>query len=257
MEYTCLINFFTENDYVYKEHNGVMHLYLEGTSTGINWIFRKNGNWGEVKIVDGKWKANGLGKWRCDGDSNFVVENTNTNKIFSSADENPNWKDKPQEEESSTNITQFSCVTNGLTSAGISFEIKDNIYVVATLKSGTKWYFYQPKQGTKPWVEVNNKTITLQGTWSCVGESNFQLTRSDGKTYVGGDTSWKESTQTEPTYDKSKFPLKVGSEGPEVAQLQNYLNKIIPFEPLAVNGLFDKKTQDKLIQLQKSLNITK
>jgi hypothetical protein len=140
---------------------------------------------------------------------------------------------------------------------GLSFQIKDNVYVVATLKSGTKWYFYQPKQGTKTWVEVNNKTITLQGTWSCVGESNFQLTRSDGKTYVGGDTSWKETTQTEPTYDKSKFPLKLNSQGPEVAQLQNYLNKIIPFEPLVVNGLFDKKTQDKLIQLQKSLNITK
>jgi len=76
--------------------------------------------------------------------------------------------------------------------------------------------------------------------------------------------SWKpyegnpeENDDDEPTYDKSKFPLKLGSEGPEVAQLQNYLNKLIPFEPLVVNGLFDKKTQDKLIQLQKSLNITK
>lgn len=57
----------------------------------------------------------------------------------------------------------------------------------------------------------------------------------------------------EPTYDKSKFPLKVGIRGPEVAQLQNYLNKSIPFEPLVVDGIFGKKTQDKLIQLQNKL----
>ena len=109
MEYTCLINFFTENEYVYKEHNGVMHLYVEGTISGINWIFRKNGNWGEVENVGGKWKNNSLGKWRCDGDSNFVIENTTTNQIFTSADENPNWKDKPQVEQPVEDLG-FSCI---------------------------------------------------------------------------------------------------------------------------------------------------
>ena len=249
MSSSCLINNFTKKEKQFETRAGIVIRNIsaeriwEFHPNDIGWIHYKNG------VVTDR------GKWECDGEENFKIIDTTKNRIYSS--KTNEWEPYVNSDLPAQLDPAFSCVTQGLTSIGLSFEIKDNIYVVATLKSGTKWYFYQPKQGTKTWVEVNNKTITLQGTWSCVGESNFQLTRSDGKTYVGGDTSWKESTQTEPTYDKSKFPLKVGSEGPEVAQLQNYLNKIIPFEPLAVNGLFDKKTQDKLIQLQKSLNITK
>jgi hypothetical protein len=251
----CVTKYFTKKGTAFTETRGVV--IAVKISDNLTWDFYSGNNLfvafeGGVPYI--------VGKWRCDGDENFIItgdvtkrDGTKKNQTFSSKTPDK-WTDTV---ETTQLDPSFSCVTNGLASMDMSFQIKDNIYVVATLKSGTKWYFYQPKQGTKTWVEVNNKTITLQGTWSCVGESNFQLTRSDGKTYVGGDTSWKETTQTEPTYDKSKFPLKVGSEGPEVAQLQNYLNKLIPFEPLVVNGRFDKKTQDKLIQLQKSLNITK
>jgi hypothetical protein len=219
-----------------------------------------------------------VGKWQCDGDENFTItgivtklDGTKKNQTYSSKDND--WIDIVTDTPSQLD-SEFSCITNGLTSMGKSFQIKDNMYVVADYLMSTgyhaigepekptiKWYFYKPKQGTRTWVEYNqlNKRIDLQGTWSCFGESNFKLTRSDGKTYVGGDTSWKDETQpdttTEPTYDKSKFPLKLNSQGREVEQLQDYLNKLIPFEPLVVNGLFDKKTQDKLIQLQKNLPI--
>jgi hypothetical protein len=202
-----------------------------------------------------------VGKWECDGDENFIItgdvtkrDGTKKNQTFSSKTDK--WTDTVQTTQFDPS---FSCVTNGLTSMDMSFQIKDNIYVVATLKSGTKWYFYQPKQGTKTWVEVNNKTITLQGTWSCVGESNFQLTRSDGKTYVGGDTSWKDETQpettTEPDFDRTKFPLKKGSEGKEVIQLQNYLNKEIPTNPLVIDGIFGDLTHNKLVQVQKNKGV--
>jgi hypothetical protein len=253
----CVTKYYTKNTIKRKSFEENRAGVIVNIDDKIKWDFYSGTQF--VAFDDGVPYA--IGKWQCDGDENFTItgnvtklDGTKKDQTYSSR--NNIWVDVV------TNTTTqldpaFSCVISGLTSMGLSFQIKDNVYVVATLKSGTKWYFYQPKQGTKTWVEVNNKTITLQGTWSCVGESNFQLTRSDGKTYVGGDTSWKETTQTEPTYDKSKFPLKLNSQGPEVAQLQNYLNKIIPFEPLVVNGLFDKKTQDKLIQLQKSLNITK
>jgi hypothetical protein len=90
---------------------------------------------------------------------------------------------------------------------------------------------------------VNGKLFQV-GNWRCKGERDYDVDES-------------KPTQSEPTYDKSKFPLKLDSRGPEVVQLQNYLNKLIPMDPLVVNGIFNKKTQDKLIQLQKNLNLTK
>jgi hypothetical protein len=248
MATSCLMNYFTKNGDDFEITEGGDLTFTIGD--GREWDFYSNKSW--IQFENGGVPTD-YGDWSCDGEENYQIISEKTNRIYLSSKNqwdpyvNPNIPEQLD--------PAFSCVTNGLTSMDMSFQIKDNIYVVATLKSGTKWYFYQPKQGTKTWVEVNNKTITLQGTWSCVGETNFQLTRSDGKIYVGGDTSWKEATQAEPTYDKSKFPLKLDSRGPEVVQLQNYLNKLIPFEPLVVNGIFDKKTQDKLIQLQKNLPI--
>jgi hypothetical protein len=249
MASSCLINFFTKNGKKFETSSGIV---IRNISDKRIWEFHPN-EIGWIHYIDGV--VTDRGKWECDGEENYKIIQTEKNRIYSSR--SGEWTPYVNPDTPAQLDPAFSCVTIGLTSMGLSFQITGNLYVVATLKSGTKWYFYKTKPAVRPWVEVANSKITLQGTWSCVGESNFQLTRSDGKTYVGGDTSWKETTQTEPTYDKSKFPLKLNSQGPEVAQLQNYLNKIIPFEPLVVNGLFDKKTQDKLIQLQKSLNITK
>jgi hypothetical protein len=254
----CVTKFFTKKGTAFTETRGVV---IEvKISDKITWDFYSGNNFvafdGGVPYI--------VGKWGCDGDENFTItgdvtktDGTKKNQTFSSKTPDK-WTDTVTDTPAQLDPA-FSCVVNGLTSMNWSFQIIDNLYVVATLESDRKWFFYQTKPGVRPWVEVINKTISLQGTWSCSGESNFQLTQSGGKTYVGGDTSWKDETQpdttTEPTYDKSKFPLKLDSRGPEVAQLQNYLNKLIPFEPLVVNGIFDKKTQDKLKQLQKNLPI--
>jgi hypothetical protein len=263
----CVTKFFTKKGTAFTETRGVV---IEvKISDKITWDFYSGNNFvafdGGVPYI--------VGKWGCDGDENFTItgdvtktDGTKKNQTFSSKTPDK-WTDTVTDTPAQLD-SEFSCITNGLTSMGKSFQIKDNMYVVADYQMTTglhaigqpekptiKWYFYKPKQGTRTWVEYdyNRQNITLQGTWSCSGESNFKLTRTDGKTYVGGDTSWKEDTQAEPTYDKSKFPLKVGIEGREVAQLQKYLNTLIPLEPLVVNGIFDKKTQDKLIQLQKNL----
>lgn len=257
MYFHCIQEFFSSKGTKYTETEGVV--IAVNIADKITWDFYSDNNFvafdGGVPYI--------VGKWQCDGrDGNFIItgdvtkrDGTRKNQTYSSRIPNT-WTDTVQKGQ----LDSFICVTNALSQYtilsnidGVNFQIKDNLYVVAALNSDTNWFFYQPKQGTKTWVEVSNKTITSQGTWECSGQEKFKITRSDGKTYIAGKQEWEEPTQSEPTYDKSKFPLKLESEGPEVVQLQNYLNKLIPLEPLVVNGIFDKKTQDKLIQLQKNL----
>ena len=230
----------------------------------VEWNFYiSNISGGEFIGIKGDVEYITNGKWQCDGDENFIITGNVTKSDGTKKDQTYSsktnlWVDVVTDTPSQLD-SAFSCVTIGLTSMGLSFQIKDNIYVVATLKSGAKWFFYQTKPGVRPWVEVNNKTMSLNGAWSCLGESNFQLTRSDGKIYVGGDTSWKDETQpettTEPDFDRTKFPLKKGSEGKEVIQLQNYLNKEIPANPLVIDGIFGDLTHNKLVQVQKNKGV--
>jgi hypothetical protein len=263
MDFDCLINNFKEYGDLYREFPKGVVLYINGEDNKDSpvWIFYSNGYWAQYTSDPSQYEGSTrqfLGEWKCDGENHFFINDTGTNKKYSS--KTGEWKPVVPDTLAQLNPS-FSCVTSGLASMGLSFQIKDNRYVVATLKSNTKWYFYNPKPDTKTWVEYdyNTKNITLQGTWSCLGESNFQLTRSDGKTFVGGDTSWKDETQsgttTEPTHDETKFPLKKGSRGPEVVQLQNYLNKQIPQDPLVTDGIFGDKTYNKLVQLQKSTGL--
>jgi hypothetical protein len=256
----CVTKYYTKNTSKrksFEEKSGVG--VIVNMNDKVNWDFYSGGEY--IGYNNGVPYA--VGKWQCDGDENFTItgivtksDGTKKNQTYSS--KTNLWVDVVTDTPAQLDPA-FSCVTIGLTSMGLSFQIKDNVYVVATLKSGAKWFFYQTKPGVRPWVEVNNKTMSLNGTWSCLGESNFQLTRSDGKTYVGGDTSWKDETQpettTEPTYDKTNFPLKKGSEGKEVIQLQNYLNKEIPTNPLVIDGIFGNLTHNKLVQVQKNKGV--
>jgi hypothetical protein len=60
------------------------------------------------------------------------------------------------------------------------------------------------------------------------------------------------SDSNEPSnIDRNNFPLKEGSRGPEVAQLQKFLNNKIVNNPLTIDGVFGPKTKEKLIQFQK------
>jgi hypothetical protein len=249
MEYTCLINFFTENENVYKEHNGIMHLYVEGTPSGINWIFRKDGTWGEVKKVDGKWKSNGTGKWRCDGNSNFMVENTIINKIYSTADETPNWKDKPQVEQPVTDNSDFSCV---LKNKGNAAKVDSNgNYAWFWVDEPNKVIHIFYKKDNK-WVQSKDGTEQFVGRWNC-DEDNHFLIVTDDESYSSRSDNWEEISRVGDSNDS--FPLKFGSKGPNVVKLQKFLNDKIRTNPLTVNGIFDQKTADKLIEFQKKEGI--
>jgi hypothetical protein len=226
-----------------------MHLYVEGATSGINWIFRKNGNWGEVENVDGKWKNNSIGKWRCDGDSNFVIENTTTNQIFTSADENPNWINKSQEEEPSTYSIQFSCIQKN---KGNAAKIDSNgDYVWFWVNEPNKVAHVFSKDGK--WSQTKNNTKQFTGRWNCDEDSHFLIVSDDGKSYSSRSDNWEKVTTVGNLNDS--FPLKFGSQGPNVVKLQKFLNDKIRTNPLTVNGIFDQKTQDKLIEFQKKEGI--
>jgi len=105
-----------------------------------------------------------------------------------------------------------------------------------------------------------------KGTWECNGNENFKIFAGNS-TYMSDIDDWVErppvepepeeepETTTEPDFDRTKFPLKKGSEGKEVIQLQNYLNKEIPANPLVIDGIFGNLTHNKLVQVQKNKEV--
>jgi hypothetical protein len=100
-----------------------------------------------------------------------------------------------------------------------------------------KWYEYK----------ISEKKITRSGRWECTGPSDFKI--------ISGNKEWLSSdlfgwTDIVPESNDS-FPLKFGSRGPNVVKLQKFLNDKIRTNPLNVNGIFDQKTYDKLIEFQK------
>jgi hypothetical protein len=141
-------------------------------------------------------------------------------------------------------------------------ELADRLYTIDESDNSMYVFTFNGDWFYVPMVDGKRVQKSI-GTWECKGNNHFIITTETHTLDSSDDKGWVEKPpveqepeqNTEPTYDKSKFPLKLNSQGPEVAQLQNYLNKLIPFEPLVVNGIFNKKTQDKLMQLQKNLPI--
>jgi hypothetical protein len=99
---------------------------------------------------------------------------------------------------------------------------------------------------------VNEKKITTTGRWECTGPSSFRIISDGNQEWLSSDSlGW---TDIAPEANDN-FPLKFGSKGPNVVKLQKFLNDKISGNPLTVNGVFDQKTQDKLIEFQKKEGI--
>ena len=208
-----------------------------------------------------------IGKWECDGTDNFMFTSgidvggyPASPKAYYSKDKFVE-KEIPQQPEQTTEPgttdleNLFACIENYFKARGVQIETYSDARKVNITPTST-WIFYRPNSDNRQrWIEYENNKVIGRGDWACDGESNFTIKKDGGETFSSQTDD--SDTQSEPTYDKSKFPLKLDSRGPEVVQLQNYLNKLIPMDPLVVNGIFNKKTQDKLIQLQKNLNLTK
>jgi hypothetical protein len=232
-----------------KKLRGQNSLTIMGKS--YTWVFNADktflGKDGEN--ADG---ANYGGTWKCLGNNTFEI----IDKVFGEKyiDNGEGWTDiNPA----------VDCVRKRMNDAGHEFDLLPDCIVKKNPSQGKYTYFYNNKVYLFMKKEGNNFVRKDIGTWECDGERHYKIfSKTYSNTFSSKTGEWTDGIPTsapteEPTYDKSKFPLKVGSRGPEVVQLQNYLNRLIPFEPLVVNGLFDKKTQDKLTQLQKSLNLIK
>jgi hypothetical protein len=269
MDFDCLINNFKEYGDLYKKFPKGVVLYInrEDNKDSPVWIFFSNGYWAQYTSDPSQYEGSTrqfLGDWECDGESHFFINDRDKNEKYSS--KTGDWEPVVTDTASQLNPS-FSCVTSGLASMGKTWKIGKDKSIVADMGVGAggmlyyRWYFYPPKENRNSWVEYNllDKKVTLSGTWSCLDSTNFKLTRSDGKTYTGGGSGWEDPTApestTEPDFDRTKFPLKKGSEGKEVIQLQNYLNKEIPANPLVIDGIFGDLTHNKLVQVQKNKGV--
>lgn len=213
------------------------------------YIFNKDKSWiGRFKENTPSETWTESGTWKCVGDNSYEILEDN-------------YREKYTPESGWVQIDKtFSCVYKFFNDNKKPFTFSSD-KLVRVVSWGTR-YFYKSKQFVDIKTIDGKSVADDSGTWECDGERNYKLISKKSGVFSSKTGEWTDGIPTsapteEPTYDKSKFPLKVGSRGPEVVQLQNYLNRLIPFEPLVVNGLFDKKTQDKLTQLQKSLNLIK
>lgn len=139
----------------------------------------------------------------------------------------------------------FSCIEKN--KEGKNLVIKQNFIM---FRVGEVYWAFNINGG---WNQVKGGEILYKGKWKCDGESEYLIFADDGETYISKYNKWVKPN-LKPKSDDS-FPLKKGSEGPNVVKLQKFLNNKISKNPLTVNGVFDQKTQDKLIEFQKKEGI--
>jgi hypothetical protein len=178
--------------------------------------------------------------------------------------------------------TKFDCIEKWV-KANPEYKIyefpndKDSRSYVVVWQTDIKKYWGFFEDGAHAYYNVSSlgKKPMKIGKWQCDGTDNFMFTSgidvggypASPKAYYSKDgfvekeipqpeTTTEPEQTTEPKADDS-FPLKLRSEGPNVVKLQKFLNDKIPGNPLTVNGVFDQKTADKLIEFQKKEGIIK
>lgn len=209
------------------------------------WQFFKDNQW--TKLINNSMMERG--DWECDGVDGFIII-SRLGKTWKTSD--PTWKVTPSEPDQTTEPEQttegnpiFNCVKNYY--GDFEQELR------ADLRNKTKYnYFRDYMQIVDPrgddyenfftdgkYEYYVNGNLFQQGSWTCKGERDYDVVDSDN-----------------PVADDS-FPLKQGSKGPNVVKLQKFLNDKIPSNPLTVNGIFDEKTKNKLIEYQKKEGIVR
>jgi hypothetical protein len=141
-------------------------------------------------------------------------------------------------------------------------ELNDRLYTIDKSDNVMYVFTFSGDWFALPIID-GKREIKSQGTWECKGNNNFIITSGDymfdsevGPPWVEKPPVDQEPEQsTEPNFDRTKFPLKKGSECKEVIQLQNYLNKEIPENPLVIDGIFGDLTHNKLVQVQKNKGV--
>lgn len=145
-------------------------------------------------------------------------------------------------------------------------EMTDRLYTIDESDNSMYIFTFNGDWFVKQLVD-GKWTQKSEGTWECKGNNHFIITTETHMLDSSDDKGWVEKPpveqepeeepeqSTEPNFDRANFPLKKGSEGKEVIQLQNYLNKEIPADPLVIDGIFGDLTHNKLVQVQKNKGV--
>jgi hypothetical protein len=219
-------------------------------------IMRQNATWvfnadktflGKADENDGGHNYGGT--WKCLGNNTFEII---------AKEYGAKWIDN---EKGWTDINPaVDCVRRRMNDEGYEFDILPDSIIQKNTSEGKYRYFYNNNVYLLMMKEGNNFVRKDTGTWECDGERNYKIfSKTNSKTYSSKtgqltDTIPAATTTTEPKANDS-FPLREGSEGPNVVKLQKFLNDKIPSNPLTVNGRFDEKTKNKLIEYQKKEGI--
>lgn len=208
------------------------------------WAFYEDTTW--KNKVDNKIAESGV--WECEGTKGFSVISEN-NKIWKTSD--PAWK--PYEKPTADPENIFACIENHFKEKGVEIITLGEAKGVR-ISPTSLWLFYPPNSDDRQrWINMENSVVTERGDWACDGDSNFTIKKDGGETY-SSQTGDSDSDTSDPE-EASDFPLKFGSEGPKVVQLQHFLNEKGTGPNLVTDGIFGNKTKDKLVQYQKDNNL--
>jgi hypothetical protein len=213
--------------------------YPQVDNTRLTWFFYDNGKWVSMETTPNSTKKEDSGTWECNGNENFKIFAGN----FTYMSDIDDWV------ESTTDDSDFSCI---LKNKGDKAKIDSNgesAWFWVDEPNRIAHIFY--KKDNK-WIQSKNGVEQFVGRWNC-DEDNHFLIVTDDESYSSRSNNWEEISRVGDSNDN--FPLKLKSEGPNVVKLQKFLNDKIPGNPLTVNGIFDQKTADKLIEFQKKEGI--
>ena len=244
MEFNCIIKNFNSRGDKFGEYPNYVILYLDGTYRGDLYYFGKDGLWSELTNDTGKPVVVASGTWECDGENDFKIINKTKNSLYSSKT-NGVTPITPEQSQNS-----FSCIQKNKGNAAKVDSNGDYVWFWVDEPNKVAHIFY--KKDNK-WVQSKDGTEQFMGRWNCDEDNHFLIVSNDGQSYSSRSDNWEKVTTVGNLNDS--FPLKFGSQGPNVVKLQKFLNDKIRTNPLTVNGIFDQKTADKLIEFQKKEGI--
>jgi hypothetical protein len=245
----CLKKLATKKGYTYNEESNYLRMVFpkDGTKKDL-WYFYDNGQWVLVESDGRNPKAMSTGKWQCNGNENFKI----IIKNYTYDGDTDAWVEsttEPVSDEESTYSIQFSCIQKNKGNAAKIDSNGDYVWFWVDEPNKVAHIFF--KDGK--WSQTKNNTNQFTGRWNCDEDSHFLIVSDDGQSYSSRSDNWEKVTTVGNLNDS--FPLKFESQGPNVVKLQKFLNDKIRTNPLTVNGIFDQKTQDKLIEFQKKEGI--
>ncbi len=223
------------------------------------WGFFEDYAFGEYNVDVLGNKPIKIGKWQCDGTDNFMFTSgvdlggyPASPKARYSKD-NFVEKEIPQQPNPTTELgtTEGNPIFNCVKNYYADFESK----LRSDLKNKTKYEYFQDYMSIiSPDGSGDKENFFTDGKYEYFTKGKLY---QEGKWFCKGERDYDVDDSKPSPEANDSFPLKLGSKGPNVVKLQKFLNDKIPGNPLTVNGVFDQKTADKLIEFQKKEEIIK